>query len=229
MAYSSLQKSCAVILTVLILGACQATLTTAPNAENTQQSNASASPEASIRPATAVNQVQVIPDRMVIEAGKSGQANASVRYADNTSDSAVVWSSSDNTIASVDGSTGTIQALKTGEVTIIATSTVDNTKRAAVQMSVKAPGTSTAFIQVTPNSLNMQPRSTATLQATAQLSDGSQSGNLSWSSSDTSVVMVQGNGSQATVTAIKIGAALISVVSDIDSKVSESVSVTVSD
>lgn len=210
------------------LVACQATITSAPN-PTSNSSSPSATPSSAVKASVAVNEVQVIPERLVIEAGKSGQASANVKYADNTSDSAVTWSSSDNTIASVDASTGAIKTLKSGEVTILATSTVNNSKKAGIQVSVKAPGTEAAFINVKPESLNLKAKSTATLEATAQLSNGTQSSNLTWKSSDTSIALVQGNGSQATVTAVKAGSVTITVVSDIDPKVSKNVTVTVTE
>lgn len=214
---------------ILSLSACQATIIPIVTTDGTEESG---SPEAEpsvqpIKSGVEVSEVQALPERLVLEVGKTGKATSSVKYVDNTSDSAVTWSSSDDTIASVDPVSGEITALKAGEVTIIASSTRNDTKRDGVQVSVKNSETNAAFITVSPSSLTLAPREMGVLTATTQLTDGTNSPNLSWTSSNSTVAIVKSNGSSATVTALKPGTAVIRVMADQDPTVAESITVTV--
>ncbi|GIW22223.1 MAG: hypothetical protein KatS3mg068_1230 [Candidatus Sericytochromatia bacterium] len=76
-----------------------------------------------------VKEVQAIPDQLVMVEGNKLKGSASVIYTDNSRNSDIVWSSSDNTIASVNPTTGEISALKAGVVTIIATAQRDTSKK----------------------------------------------------------------------------------------------------
>jgi uncharacterized protein YjdB len=153
-----------------------------------------------------------------------------VRYSDNTSDSTLVWSSSDNTVVSVDSTSGKIIGLKSGEATLMATAARDNSKRASLQISVRPGGTATYAISLSPNTLQLKAGATGTLKAAAQLLEGGESresSNVNWSSSNRAVAIVQGNGSSAVVAAVGPGKATITVSADQDPTKSASAEVTV--
>jgi len=221
----------------LTVSACEASLnlerSSAPQASSAatpastpQSANASGSP-APVQSRAAVNLVQVIPERLVMEVGKSSQGTATVRYADNTSDSDLIWSSSDDTIASVDPRSGQIQALRSGEVTIIATATRDNRQRSALQLSVRPGAAETALVELNPTSMEIKVGGTSTFQAIARRADGTQSGNLSWQSSDTQVFVVSGSGSSANIIGVAPGTATLTVRADGDPSRMASATVTV--
>ena len=82
----------------------------------------------------AVQSVSVSPSNASINVGTTIQLAANV-VATGTVSRTVTWTSSDATVASVD-QTGKVSGLKGGTVTIIATSTADNTKATAAAIVV---------------------------------------------------------------------------------------------
>ena len=82
----------------------------------------------------AVQSVSVSPSNASINVGTTIQLAANV-VATGTASRTVTWTSSDATVASVD-QTGKVSGLKGGTVTIVATSTADNTKAAAAAIVV---------------------------------------------------------------------------------------------
>ena len=182
--------------------------------EKTASADATSPETPALKKALAVSEVQIIPERLVIEANKSSSATGSVRYADNTVDSNLIWSSSDNTIASVDPDSGQVTGLKAGEVTIIASASRDNNKRAALQVSVRSSANDAALITLQPEELLLTVGSTGSLKATVRFADGRESSNLSWRVSDTSVAVIKSNGSNVTVTGVGKGTTIITASSD---------------
>jgi uncharacterized protein YjdB len=162
-----------------------------------------------------------------MEVGKESSALATVRYDDNTTDSNLIWNSSDNTIASVDPIGGQIRGLKSGEVTIIATAARDNSKRAALQVSVRGTVTEAALVNISPETLTLKKGTSGVLKATVKLADGRDSSNLSWNTSNRAVAIIKANGSSVTVTGVGAGTAMITATSDDDPTKSVSATVTV--
>ena len=87
--------------------------------------------------AVAVTGVDVQPDKVSVEVGKTTQLTGSVTP-DNASDKTLDWSSSDTSIATVD-STGKVTGVKAGEATITAASHADNTNKGTSVITVTAP------------------------------------------------------------------------------------------
>ena len=118
--------------------------------------------------------------------------------------SKVTWSSSDESIASVGASSGTVFALKEGTVTI--TATTANNKKDTYQFTVKK------YIDINSVSLNtssieLQKSGSYKLKATINPTNASEQ-TITWTSSNTSVATVDSNGTvkgispgQATITA----------------------------
>lgn len=85
----------------------------------------------------AVSRVQVIPENLVIEEGEKGKFTGSVIYADDTRNTALKWSSSDNTVVVVNPDTGEVSGVSAGVVTILAVSQRDPSKKTSVTVTVR--------------------------------------------------------------------------------------------
>jgi len=108
------------------------------NTDSNQSSNTSSSnsnSEPSQLKDIAVKEVQAIPDQLVMVEGNKLKATANVVYVDNSRNSDISWSSSDNTIAVV-SKTGKVTALKKGKVTIVATYNLDISYKAVSLLEV---------------------------------------------------------------------------------------------
>ncbi len=84
-----------------------------------------------------VSRVQVIPENLIIEEGEKGKFTGSVIYSDDSINSAIKWSSSDTTIATVNPDSGEVSAISVGNVTILAISQTDSSKRFSVTVTVR--------------------------------------------------------------------------------------------
>lgn len=81
--------------------------------------------------------VTVTPSNVTIEEGETVTLSASVE-AEEGADTSVTWSSSNSSVASVDGS-GNVTGQSTGSSTIIATSNADASKSGAAEVQVTPP------------------------------------------------------------------------------------------
>ena len=172
------------------------------------QGNASPSPGASTNTTNAgkaVKEVQITPGTMVISKGKATKVTANVIYTDGTRDSNVTLAASDSTIISVNNTNGTITGLLENTTTIEAISMQDNTKKAVATITVKSGEVTEGLATIDPAEATMTVGDTKSFDATIKNSDGSTSGNVNWTSSNTSVIKVTGNGGSATVLAVGEG------------------------
>lgn len=156
-----------------------------------------------------VKEVQVTPGSFVVTKGVARKVTANVIYTDGTRDSNVTLASSDDTILSVNNTTGSITGLKEGITTIEAISTVDNSKKATATVTVKLGEVTEGVATISPEEVEITVGDTATLDASITNSDGSTSSNVTWTSSNTSVAAVTGAGGSATVIGKKEGTATI--------------------
>lgn len=138
------------------------------------------------------------------------QLTATVLPTDAT-DKTVIWSSSNNDIASVDNK-GEVTAVGPGTATITATANDGSGKAASCRITVNEPYTPPAIVHVTGISLD---RKTATIKkgSILQLSatvtpSNADDKTVRWESSNTDVASVDDNGE---VTAIAPGTATITV------------------
>lgn len=87
-------------------------------------------------PAVAVTGVTLDHETLSVKVGAAGQLAATVAP-DNATDKAVAWSSSDETVATVDNA-GKVTGVKAGTATITAASHADGTKKATSEVTVTA-------------------------------------------------------------------------------------------
>ncbi len=127
--------------------------------------------------------------------GESATLNATVKP-DNATDKNVVWTSSDNTVATV--SNGKVTAAKAGTATVKATC---GGKTAECVVTVTVP---TGSITLDKTVLSLAVGESATLTATVKPDDASDK-NVVWTSSDNTVATV----SNGKVTAVKAGSATV--------------------
>ena len=130
----------------------------------------------------------------------------------------VNWSSSDSSVATVDVN-GRVTGMKVGTATITATSIVSASIKATHTVTV----TDQMSITLNPNSLNLTVGANSTITATvvaASLTDKS----VAWSSSNTAVATVDGNGK---VTAVAAGSANIIAKLNANNSIQAQASITV--
>jgi uncharacterized protein YjdB len=123
----------------------------------------------------------------------------------NTTNQAITWKSSDNTIATVDD-TGNVTAVSAGTATITVT-TADGSNTATCNITVTNPVVNVTSVSLNKTSDNLSVGDTDTLTATV-LPDNATSQGVTWTSSDNSVVKVDSKGD---ITAIGTGTATIIV------------------
>jgi uncharacterized protein YjdB len=228
----SMIKKLITVSILLSLNACVFTATGSigpikQNTDSNQSSNTSSSnsnSEPSQLKDIAVKEVQAIPDQLVMVEGNKLKATANVVYVDNSRNSDIVWSSSDNTLASVNPTTGEISALKEGIVTIIATAQRDTSKRASITVTIKKADVVDALTKIEPKEATIKVGETIRFNASVQMSDGSVSPNVIWTSDNQSIATV----SNGLVTGISEGTTNITATAQGDStkKVSAKVTVT---
>jgi uncharacterized protein YjdB len=170
-----------------------------PNAQGGSSAPTAGGPSTNTNNNKVVKEVQVTPGSFVVTKGVARKVTANVIYTDGTRDSNVTLASSDDTILSVNNTTGTISGLKEGITTIEAISTVDNTKKATATVTVKSGEVTEAVATIDPAEAEITVGGSTTLDASLKNSDGSTSSDISWSSSDTSIAVVSGTGGSATV------------------------------
>jgi hypothetical protein len=86
-----------------------------------------------------VQEVRVQPGRLTLPPGGRRQLVAEVRMTDGQINGNVQWSSSDNTIATVNATTGEVNALREGRVTIVAAFAPDTRYKGVLELTVEAP------------------------------------------------------------------------------------------
>ena len=149
-----------------------------------------------------VNSISISPASLTLKKGDWYYRIRANVLPVNASATSVEWTSSDPAIASVGKSNGYIYANAPGTATIIATALDGSGKHASCRVVV-LPDTK---VQVTPSTLTIYEGSSYLLEKTVTHS-GSESVEISWSSSDESIVTV--NHASGLVRAVKAGTATI--------------------
>jgi hypothetical protein len=140
-----------------------------------------------------------------MEEGTSSQLTATVLPADAT-DKSVTWTSSDESIATVDAS-GLVTAIAAGEVKITAT-TVDGGYADSVMLTVTPAPVAVASVAIDSGVSELEEGTTDQLTATVLPADATDK-NVTWASSDESVATVDASG---LVTAVAAGEVTITVI-----------------
>lgn len=172
-----------------------------------------------------VSSVRVTPDTLVITAGSARDMVGNVAYTDGSFDSAVQWSSSDDTILSVNPTTGRVSGVKPGIATVVAASTLDPSKKNTATVTVRSADVVEAFASIDPKEATLKVGDTVRLNATIRLSDGSESPNVTWMTDNSSVALV----SNGLVTAIAPGTTTITAMAVGDSTKKASAMITVTE
>lgn len=115
---------------------------------------------------------------------------------------ALVWTSSNTTVATVSPDTGRIKAVGKGEAIITATSAANANQKVSFSVSVVEKHAVT-LIQVKPSVAGLVVGKSLELTAEVTLADGQRNGNVTWSSSDDTIATV--NPTTGVVFAIKPG------------------------
>ncbi len=150
--------------------------------------------------ATAVTGVELDNATLSMLVDEVKTINATVSP-DNATTKDVIWTSSDDTVATVTAN-GSIKAIKAGTATITVT-TKDGAKTATCVVTVSAISATSVVLDT--NYLTMLPLDTATLTATVYPANATYQ-NITWTSSDATVVKVDENGN---IKALKQGTATI--------------------
>lgn len=140
--------------------------------------------------------------------GDTYEFKATITPSDATSQT-LIWESSDSNVVTVD-SNGKVTAIGAGTATIsVKDQKGEYTAKATVVVKEKTPSTPIEVTGVSLNksSLSLNPGGTYKLVATVKPSNATNK-NVTWKSSDTSVVKVDSNGK---ITALKVGKATITV------------------
>lgn len=125
---------------------------------------------------------------------------------DNATDKSLTWSSSDNTIATVNKD-GDVKGIALGKVTITATSNSNPTIKGSFELTVKPARVDVTGVSLNKSSLTLNVGDTETLTATVSPADATDK-SVTWSSNNIGVATVDANGK---VRAIAAGTATITV------------------
>lgn len=155
---------------------------------------------------TTVTSVSITSFVKTLYSGEKSIFEAKVTYADNSINNDVVWSSSNNAVATIDSS-GLVNAISQGTTTITATSSIDNTKSDSVTVSVGVIEVPVTGISLDKHELLLEIEDFTTLTATV-FPENATSKNLLWESDNTDIVSVTQSG---VVTANAAGTTVIRV------------------
>ena len=140
--------------------------------------------------------VTVTPDTKSLKVGETAQLTATVTATPNTDvNKGINWTSSEPDIVLV-SSTGEITALKEGVSTITATSIIDKEKYDSCQVTVSNGTIPVTGVALQPSTASIPINGTVKLTATVAPSNATNKAVI-WSSSDTKVATVDGNGNVA--------------------------------
>lgn len=173
-----------------------------------------------------VTDLVVSPSSFTLNTSTTRTVQATARYSDGTSDSDVTWSSSDDTIATVNPTNGQINGVKVGEATIVAQSRKNPAIQANVSVVVKQGTVVALLVTIEPKTATLKVGETVQLFAKAQTSDkGATNANAKWSSSNQSVAFV--SETDGNVTAVGAGTATITAIAENDPSKKATATITV--
>lgn len=154
--------------------------------------------------APAVRSVSVSPSALSLQVGQTATAVATVDR-DAGVAGTVAWATNNAGVASVNATSGLITAVAQGTAVITATSTADNTKSAALAVTVVPVPPNLLNLSVAPNNANLGVGSTVQLVPSATTS-GNPTVTYTYASSNTTVATVNATG---LVTAVGNGTAVV--------------------
>lgn len=212
-----------VVFLILSLTSCSFTGNLSSTQDSTNKANAENKEPEKLKN-TPVSKVQVTSgDNIVVNQGDKIELLANVIYEDNSRDSAVSWSSSDSTIATVNPTNGALSGVKAGITTVTAISLKDTSKKSSSVVTVKKPEVVEAITKIDPKEATLKIGDTLRLDAKIQLSDGTLSPNIVWKSDNEGIALI----SNSLVTAIGEGTTTITAIAAGDSTKKASTKITV--
>ncbi len=123
--------------------------------------------EVAVSQAGAITNIVVEPSTPTLAVGEKKPFTATVYNADGTITGNVVWSSSDDTIATVSAS-GSVKALKPGKVTIVATAALDAGYKGVAVVTIIQATLAPSAAPTTAATATPQPSGSPTAEATAE-------------------------------------------------------------
>ncbi len=149
---------------------------------------------------TPVESITLSNSSLSLTEGETATLTAIVSPSDAT-DKSITWSSTDDSVAAV-SSEGVVAAIKEGSATITAASS--NGLTADCVVTVNANIIAVTAISINNTELNLIEGESANLTASISPADATDQ-TITWSSSNEGIAVVDGNGSEATVTALAEG------------------------
>lgn len=196
------------------------------NSGNNSQTPSSPPPARQGSSTPVASDITVTPAQIVLEVGSQQDLLAEVTYADGQVDGNVRWTSSDSRIAQINATTGRVNALREGRVTIVAASTINPRLTFNVQVSVQPQATTDVKVTIKPSeNLKLVVDETVQLTAEVKRSNGDITTNFNWKSNNPRVATVTGG----LVTANNPGKTQIVATSQLDSSITKTITVTVSE
>ena len=166
-----------------------------------------------------VKSISVDKTSITLQHGQTGKINASVSPS-NVPDTSMTFASSNNNVVTSDGQ-GNLKAVGPGDATITVISNF--TPDVRVVVNVKVTPIAVSSISLSQGNITLNVGGTAKVNATINPSNASYQG-INWSSSNTSVATVDGNGN---IKAVGAGTATITATSSAYSNIKASLTVTV--
>lgn len=160
-----------------------------------------------IKPVIHVNSISVTPNSLSLNIGEQTTIVATV-LPENATDKTVNWSSSNNSVATIDAN-GMVTAISEGNCTITASTNDGNIKDTCV-IQVKNNIVSVTSVSLNVSELTLKVNETDTLVVNINPNNATNK-NVTWSSSDSSIVEVDQNGK---ITTKKVGNAIITVTTE---------------
>ncbi len=153
-----------------------------------------------------IGTITVTPPASTVESGKTQALTAEIRSTKGRvlTDRSVTWTSSNNAVAIVSGSSGSAVVTAQGiGAAVITAASEGRTGSATIQVTAPSP----ASVRVTPATAQMQVGGSASLQAEVRDAGGNLLPNASvaWSSANVTIVGVSGSGANATLTGTAVG------------------------
>jgi uncharacterized protein YjdB len=148
-----------------------------------------------------VTDITLSESSLELEVGNTGTLEATV-IPDNASNGNVIWSSSDEAVATV--TDGVVTAVGEGTSTITCSAADGSGKTVTCKVKVTPKVILVTDITLSESSLELEAGNTRTLEATV-IPDNASNGNVIWSSSDEAIVTV----SEGVIIAVSVGTATI--------------------
>ena len=183
-------------------------------ATSNKDTSKSASAAVTIGSVIDVKSISVLPASVSIDVGEAIKLTVTVTYSDGSTDSNVIWSSSNGSVATV-SPTGVATGIAPGNITITVISNRDASKTATSQVTVVG----VSSVTITPPSSILEIGETVTLTGTVAYSDATTDSDVSWDSSNRAVATVSSSG---VVTGIALGSTTITATSNRDNTKSAS-------